>query len=322
MRGKRIIPKIEQGEYTVKSCGVCDIDELIGTHPDLCSAHYSAPGIEYDYGYDYIKLVDSEDILGYYIGVDRFYPKGDSYSKEYILYEYALFVDDGMDEAAELLTSHLCQLASAAGCERVILNKNGGNKLFLKHLAFCGFIESGENFLLPVKGTILSDFDRMVIPTKDDALGYSELFFLREQGFILDSEKCLFEMDGECISVDRRSGACKFSNGFSLVGGDFLPFSGERAMGIIDICLQLMGCGFKKNIRIHINAEEKDETTPDVFVDGIGIFILEKGVSYAQERELRMKLKREGVLKKYGFYNFFFNFEVGGRYHNLGFADL
>ena len=44
---KRSIPTLDDGDFQVKS--IFNIDEIIGSDKDLCTAHYSAPNIKYNY---------------------------------------------------------------------------------------------------------------------------------------------------------------------------------------------------------------------------------------------------------------------------------
>ena len=59
---KRSIPTLDDGDFQVKS--IFNIDEIIGSDEDLCTAHYSAPNIEYNYGYNYIGVCSENYIWG------------------------------------------------------------------------------------------------------------------------------------------------------------------------------------------------------------------------------------------------------------------
>jgi hypothetical protein len=322
MKKQRIIPRLTYGEYVVDSCGVCDIYNIYGSSPDLCTLHYSDPLVDYKYAYDYITLSTDGVFLGYYIGTDRFSCSAGHYDKEYVVYEYALFVEDGIDEAADMLFSHLSELARVTGCSRIICNKNGGNSLFNKHFADKGFTENVELLSLTLVGVTLSDYDRMVLPTNRDALGFDELFFLREQGFELDSEKCVLEINGESISVDRRTGACEFSEAFLVIGGVFVLQADQNSLGFIDVCRQLLGSGFEENIKIYLPSAKESELTPDILVDDIGIFISDQPTGLHERRTFRMRLREAGVIKKYAFYKLYFDYEVGGIRDGLAYGNV
>ena len=200
------IPELFDGELRVGSCSVCTIDNIIGANEDECTLHFSHPGVEYNYGYDYITATD-EFIWGYYIGVDRFYEIDGMLGKEYILYELGVFQEDESERVASLLYSHLIRLASDRGCQRIICSPCGGNEEFYALLEKGGFKRDGELLSLRLDGVKMCPQDEVVLPRVGEALRFEDLFFLREAGFSVDQKKCKFENEVGSITVNRLSTA-------------------------------------------------------------------------------------------------------------------
>lgn len=322
MKKKRIIPKIKRGHFTVLEFDVCDIDDYIGSDEDICTLHYALKGVDYNYGHDYVKQVADNYVTGYYIGMDRFVYLDDAWSKEYALFEYALFLDDDAQKAGEILLSHLVKLAKVTGCSRITLDKDGANSRFLKLCETVGFVQEGDKMILHVKGAKMPKCDSEIIPKKSDAIGHYDLFFLREEGFELDSKKAVLNINGETITVDRSTGACEFSGAFSVIGNGISLLMGEKAWSIIDICRQLLNHNHTSGIVINVSDVKENELTPDVSVDGMGVFIMEKYTTLGERREFRAKLQELGTLEKYAFYKHYFDREVGGLCDTLAFADV
>ena len=321
MDERRIMPELTEGEYLAKSCDVCDIDHIIGTEEDVCTLHYSDPGVEYDYGYDFVNVIGNRQIHGYYVGIDRFCLLTNGYGKEYLLYEYAVFDDEDPETVNELLFRHLLTLAKVTGCSRITFIKRGGNSLFTDYFLEHGFRECDESLELSIEGAALSNRDKLVLPTEEDALGFKELFFLREQGFILDSEKCYFEAAGEWIVIDRRSGACHFSSAFEVIGGE-MKLGDTRELTQIDVCCQLLKKDVSKDIRIYTSKNENNDFLPAIIAGDIGIFLPERTLNMKERNDLRQLLRQDGRLKRYAVYYFRFNYEVGGERIILGFSRV
>ena len=321
---KRKIPVHKVGEYTVCSCGVCDIDGIIGSPEDECDMLYSAPDVEYDYGYDFVKLTGDGCIRAYYIGKDRFYPRDGSYGKEYMLYELAVYL--GESEVFGHLYRHLCELARVTGCERILLCDTVTGELY-RLLTADGFVRRDGMLVKRLEGVTLPERDRLVIPTDSDALTQGELFFLREQGFVLDGEKCRFEIDEKFIEIDRSRGACHFSDGFSVIGGE-LMLGTEHALCIIDVCVQLMKIRINEDIVINL-AASVDEGRPDISFGRRGIsygrtaiFLPEARLTLKEKNALRAHLRAEGKYDSYELYHFWYDYEVGGSRTVIAFAKL
>lgn len=319
---KRIIPQLTKDGFLASSCSVCDIDDIIGTNEDLCTVHFSDPKVEYYYAYDYITVKKNRCRYGYYIGMDRFYPLENGWGKEYVLYEYAIYCEKEEKYANRLLFRHLLELAKTTGCNRILCKTEGGNALFYKYFTKKGFTENGAIYSLPIPDGKMSRRDQLVIPTKEDALSFEQLFFLREQGFTLEEEKCFFARQEEYISIDRKTGKCTFSKAFQVLGGESLVLNNHHALCILDVCCQLLKDRIGKQIKIYLPSAKTTETTPDISADDIGIFLTEQATSLQEQRNFRLKLKEEGLLKKYALYSFYFNFEIGGACHTLGFRNI
>ena len=322
MGKNRIIPQINRGPYTVLSFGVCDIDDYIGSDEDICTLHYAARGVDYNYGYDYVKQVAGRCVTGYYIGMDRFIQLNDSWSKEYVLFEYAIFLDNDVENAGEILLSHLVELARVTGCSRITLDKYGANQRFLALCETVGFVQSDDRMILCVEDAKMPEYDSLVIPTSADAIGHYDLFFLREVGFDLDSEKAVLSISDEQITVDRSTGACEFSSAFSVVGGEVSMLMGEKAWCIIDVCRQLLNYNEKNGIKINVSSVKESDITPDIMVDDKGIFFNDDHMTLSERRDFRAKLREAGAIKKYAFYKLNFDCEVGGYCDNLAFANV
>lgn len=319
MEERRVIPRLTDGDYVADSCGVCGIYDIMGTPPEECVLHYSAPNVEYNYGYDYITVSYNGNVQGYYIGTDRFCKLSDCWGKEYALYEYAIFDEHETERVNALLFRHLTELARITGCSRIICRRDAENSPFSDVPQENLQNDSSEFLALPVPGAKISPRDAIILPKSDDALGFEELFFLREQGFVLDEEKCLFKMHGEYISIDRKTGACKLSKAFSIIGGELPPLTDRTSLYLVDICRQLLSMNYRENVTILLKDAKSDEMTPDVLVDNIGIFLFKDNMTMKENRDFRMKLRQDGKLQKYARYRFHFDIEVGGEVNSLAF---
>ena len=310
---ERVTPRIEENGIAVDSCGVCDIDDIIGTPGDYCTLHYELPNIEYNYGYDYITATGDRCILGYYIGIDVFVKNGGQWAKEYILKEYAVFEESVAEEVESLLSRHLTTLARARGCSKIVCTKEGANQEFVDYFARGGFSEEGDLFVLELGGVALGTYDALLVPREGDALDLPDLFFLGEQGFSIGEDSCIFSTDEDekYIIIDRKSGLCHFSGRIEVYGGE-VKIGVHPAMAIVDVLCQLNKMANKEDVKIYLHSAKKSNTTPDVLVGDFGIFLPREKMSMKEELELKMALRVEGVLKKYDVYTTRFDFEVGG----------
>ena len=309
--------KVRKGKYLVGKCGVCDIDDIIGSNEDLCALHYSPPNVKYHYGYEYITAVADRCIYGYYIGIDRFCQIDGVWAKEYMLYEYAIYIGEEASEVNEALFSYLVEQAQALGCSRIVCENEGGNSLFNEYFAEHGFVEG----CLQLSGVQLPARDEILLPSAGDKVTFEQAFFLREQDFIVDREKIRFEWGEEEISICRRTGECSFSKAFEVVGETPLILNNQRALSLIDICCQILPLGEKSGIKIY-SFPSNVATAPDVLVDKWGIFVVEQPKTMWESREFLAALKKEGVLEKVTFYAFRFDSEVGGREFKLHYIPL
>lgn len=314
---KRIIPTLFEEGYTVGSCCVCDIDGIIGTEEDLCSHHFSQPGLEYDYGHNIITARADGERCGYYIGRDIFSRRTGAWDKEYALYEFA--VNEGEeDTVADLLLSHMRRLAKATGCSRIVCTREGGNAAFDELAAKWGFEKEGDDRILTLAEATLCREDSLVIPKERDRLTHEALFFLREQGFDLDGEACTFTWEGESITVDRKTALCRFSEGFTTLGD--LILEGEYALTVIDALCQMMKQGYGKGFIIDPTPKLKP-TDPDIVIDDMGVFI-GKDMTFRERIDFRRALREEGVLKKYTLHTLSFDFVLGGTRLCFGFSSV
>ncbi len=309
--------KIRKGKYLVGKCGVCDIDDIIGSNEDLCTLHYSPPNVKYYYGYEYITAVADRCIYGYYIGIDRFCQIDGVWAKEYMLYEYAVFIGEDAHETNEVLFSYLVERAKELGCSRILCENKGGNPSFNTYLANHGFVEG----CLQLSGVQLPARDEILLQTAGDTVTFEHAYFLREQDFIVDKEKIRFEWEGEEISICRRTGECSFSKAFEVVGETPLILNNQRALSLIDICCQILPLGEKSGIKIY-PFPSNVATAPDVLVGKWGIFVIEQPKTMLERREFLTALKEEGALEKVTFYTFHFDQETGGRIFNLHYIPL
>lgn len=317
----RNFPHLTLGDFCAQSRSVCGIDDIIGTPADECVHHYSAPDVEYDYGYDYVNVLCEKALFAYYIGVDRFFHGEEGWRKEYFLYEYAVF-DDEDPAVNELLLSHLETLARQTGCCRILCKSEGGNPIFYQLLAENGFaLKDGKFWMKAIPDGEMSTFDKLVIPTAEDKLTFEQLFFLREHGFELDENTCTFVWQEDYICIDRKTGICSFSENIQSVG-EPLILDGMRALCQIDVCHLLLKIGVNKPILLYPLSAKKSDTTPEIYADGIGIFVPEQKIGFRERNAFRMKLKQEGNLKKYGFYSYHFNLETGGEFDGLAFSNV
>jgi len=314
------IPEIFDGELRVGSCSVCSIENIIGANEDECTLHFSHPGVEYNYGYDYITATD-EFIWGYYIGIDRFYEIDGTLGKEYILYELGVFQEDESERVASLLYSHLIRLASDRGCQRIICSPCGGNEEFYALLEKGGFKRNGELLSLRLDGVKMCPQDEVVLPRVGEALRFEDLFFLREAGFSVDQKKCKFENEVGSITVNRRDGICQFSNRISVKGGELI-LNNEWALTVIDVLCQVMKCRMQEDVKIYLPYAKENEHSPDIVIGDAGVYITPKRPSLEEERAIKATLRLGGVLKKYSFYTFGYDYETGGDRLCIGFANL
>lgn len=328
------IPTLTVGEYEVRECSVCSIDDIIGTNADLCTVHFSdevlaAPDHGYYYAYDYVTAITQDFFVGYYIGNARFCRIGNSPSKEYVLYEYAVFSEDEDGErVSSLLLAHIKMLAEASGASRIICKSKGGDEAFYKDLRECGFTENRTEGIwsLALPHVKLLPCDAVILPREGESLSFYELFFLRERGFTVDSEKCTITDGEDCIIIDRSTGACKLSERFVCLYPLNLRIGDRYTLTVIDALCQLLCQKISGNIRITPRASADLRTTatpvPDITVEDIGIFIADVPLTFAERQSLRERLRAEGKLKKYAVHTLEFNFEIGGRSHNLAYAKV
>ena len=332
----REIPILTDGEYKVDNCSVCDIDDIIGTSADLCTVYFSDevladPNHGYYYAYDYITAVAYRSFQGYYIGNEKFCRIGNTWGKEYVLYEYAVFPEEDEGEKVNaLLLSHIRMVAEARGASRIICKGKGGDEAFYKSLAECGFREANDSgeviWSLEFTDVTLPERDAIILPKDGESLGFDELFFLRESGFVVDSQKCSFSFDDDFIIIDRSTGACSFSARFKCINQICIQEGDRHALCIIDALCQLMIQKISGNIRITPRAAEEWRTAtdlvPDITAGDIGIFIADKPITSSDRRSLRERLRADGKLKKYALHTLRFNFELGGRSSTLAYANI
>ena len=312
----------EKEEFRIGECGVCDIEDFIGSDEDLCTEYFSEPAVEYNYGYNFITAMRDRCRMGYFIGVDRFAQIDGKWCKEYALKEYAVYIGDDAYVANRALFQYLIDLAKETGCSRIICKNKGGNTLFWQFLEQSCFVEDDENWILSLPNAKLPEADELVIPKEDEALGFAELFFLREQEFMLDREICRFSWGDESIVVDRKTGVCKFSKQFSVIGDGAFAVHGKKELCILEICSQLLSDNETKPIDIILPDAKATATTPDIRVGDAGYFVSEAAMPMKERQTLRLALKLEGQLKKYGITHFYFDFETGGRRNNLAYSIL
>lgn len=310
--------KIRKGKYLVGKCGVCDIDDIIGSNEELCTLHYSPPNVRYNYGYEYITAEADRCIYGYYIGIDRFCQIDGAWAKEYMLYEYAVFLGEDASEVNETLFAYLVEQAKALGCSRIVCKNEGGNTLFNEYFAKHGFVEGRCLYFSDAQ---LPARDAILLPLPEDKVTFEQAFFLREQDCIVEREYIRFEWEGEEISICRRTGECSFSKAFEVVGDTPLVLDSQRALCLLDICCQLLTEGTRAGIKIYPLPLGED-TAPDVLADRWGIFVVEQQKTMAERRAFLTALKEEDVLDKVTFYTFHFDSEVGGRELRLHYIPL
>jgi len=179
-----------------------------------------------------------------------------------------------------------------------------------------------NQLVLALEGVTLNEYDALVIPTCEDKLGYEELFFLREQCFELDREKCTLELNGEYLTVDRKTGDCSFSQNIRLVGAEKLTLDGRWSLTVLDVLCQMLKQGPLGSVKINLPSAREDKYTPDIQIEDNAVYIVEERLSSQERCELRTKLKLGGVIKKFMLYEFSFNFEIGGERIKIGFESV
>lgn len=301
---------------------VFTVEEVIGALAQECSFHYSPPNVQYKYGYTYRAVKANGCIYGYYVGTDRFCLLDGKWTKEYILYEYAVYDMEDDQQANDALYGYLLENAQTLGCSRILCKKEGGNDAFCVYLAQKGFESEGEYWVLPLPNAKLPAVDEAILPVEGEKLTFEQLYFLREQGFLVDEKTLRFVYADEEIVICRQTGECCFPKGFHLVGGQSFILDSKRALSIVDICCQLLELGVKENVEISLINAKKEETTPDILVGAWGIFVTKNPLTILERRTLLDALREEGVLEKVTLYAFHFDFELGGREMKLHYIPL
>ena len=319
---KKINLPPDEDDFIIGESGVCDIEDFIGSDEDLCVEYFSQPGVEYNYGYNFICAVKERCRMGYFIGVDRFCQMDGKWGKEYALKEYAVYIGSEAYMTNRALFQYLIDLAKEKGCSRIVCENRGGNTLFWQFLEQNGFVEDGENWILDLPNAVLPEADQLVIPKEGEALDLFALFFLREQGFVLNKEICRFAWEDESIVVNRKTGVCEFSEKFSVVGDGAFVVNGEKELCMLEICSQLLKYNDPATVEILLPSAKATAVTPDIRVGDAGYFVSDEKMSLKDRQALRLALKQEGQLKKYGITQFYFDFEVGGRHSNLAYSIL
>jgi len=306
--------------YTVSECSVCAIDDYIGTAPTLCDLYYSPTDVQYNYGYQY-KLAKLDGAThGYFIGTDRFYLTDGKWEKEYALYEYGVYNMQSTPQANEQMYSFLVQNAIQLGCSRILFPIEGGNDAFYDYFTSKGFVKNNGYLVLTLPNAKWPTKDEVLLPQEGDVVSFEQAYFLREQHFEVDKHSICFHYAGEQISICRATGVCTFSNAFSVEEGDTFVLNSQRALSVLDICCQLLQLGTTQGIAI-APQHKKSALTPDVLVGDWGIFVMENATT-SQKHDFVTQLKEETALKTATLYQFYFNFEVGGRVSNLHYLPL
>ena len=301
---------------------VFTVEEIIGALLEECAFHYSSPKVEYNYGYNYRAVKANGCIYGYYVGVDRFCLLDGKWAKEYILYEYAVYDVTGKRKANDALYACLLEQAQSLGCSRILYGKEGGNDTFYSYFTKKGFVNEGDYCVLPLPNAKLPEKDEAIMPVEGEKLPFEQLYFLREQNFLVDEKILRFAFEKEEITICRQSGECRFPKGFTVVGGEQFLLDSQRALSVVDICCQLLEQGVKENVKIYLPNAKAKETDADVLVGEWGIFITEEPMTMLEKRTVLDKLREEDVLERVSFYSFYFDFEVGGRQLNLHYLLL
>ena len=139
---------------------------------------------------------------------------------------------------------------------------------------------------------------------------------------MLDREICRFSWGDESIVVDRKTGVCKFSKQFSVIGEGAFTVHGKKELCILEICSQLLSDNETKTIEIALPHTKATATTPDIRVGDAGYFVSETAMPMKERQALRLALKQEGQLQKYGIAQFYFDFETGGRRNHIAYSLL
>lgn len=300
-------------ESTFYKYDVFEIEEVIGALLEECSLHYSVPNIQYMYAYDYIAVMQNGELYGYFVGVDRFCLVDGKRAKEYMLYEYAVYDVKGKKKANDALYGYLLERSEKTGCSRIICKKEGGNPMFYSYFAKKGFVDIGEYLSISLPNAQLCEKDEALLPIEGDKVTFEQLFFLREHGFEVNKENLRFVYEDAEIVLCRKSGECRFSEEFALVGGDCLVVDGQWALSVLDICSQLLREQVKETITIYLPKAKERTTTPDVLVGKRGIFIMKSPITMLERKRLLEQLEKENVLEKATLYTFSFDYETGGK---------
>ncbi len=307
-------------QYTFCECSVCEIDDYIGTAPTLCDLYYSPTNVQYNYGYQYKVARLDGCAHGYYIGIDRFYLTGDKWAKEYALYEYGVYDLQATPLANEHLYNFLVDNAIKLGCSRIVCQSEGGNDAFYSYFLGKGFVQDNISLALTLPNAKWPTKDEVLLPQEGDVVSFEQAYFLREQHFEVDKHSICFHYADEQISICRATGVCTFSKAFSVVAGDTFVLDSQRALSVLDICCQLLQLGTTQGIAI-APQHKISALTPDVLVGDWGIFVMENATT-SQKHDFVTQLKEETALKTATLYQFYFNFEVGGRVSNLHYLPL
>lgn len=314
--------KTKTERYTINDLGVCDIEDYIGSDSSLCTVYYSAPSVQYDYGYDYVAVKADGYVRGYDIGIDRFYESGGEWAKEYMLYEYAIFVGRDKRGVNNALFDGLLSRARARGCRRILCERDGGNGEFYAFLVKNGFVEREGRYELRLSDVVLPERDAVLLLTSGDIVTFEQAYFLREQGFTVDRRSLRFEWEGESIEIDRASGLCRFSDIFTVVGDSPFVLDGQRTLSQIDICCQLLRVGVKDEIKVYLPEAKREVYSPDVLVEKWGLFVSDEEMSMAEKRSFFAELRSKTPLEKVTLYQFRFDYEVGGRRLSVQYYEL
>ncbi|MBR2974763.1 MAG: hypothetical protein IKC47_03365 [Clostridia bacterium] len=313
--------KTNKPTYTVSECSVCAIDDYIGTAPTLCDLYYSPTDVQYNYGYQYKLAKIGGATHGYYIGIDRFYLTDGKWAKEYALYEYGVYDMQSTPQANEQMYSFLVQNAIQLGCSRILFPIEGGNDAFYNYFMHNGFVQDNGYLVLTLPKATLPAKDQVLLPQEGDVVSFEQAYFLREQHFEVDKHSICFNYAGEQIAICRATGVCTFSKAFSVAEGDTFVLNSQRALSVLDICCQLLQLGTTQGIVICTPQHKTSALTPDVLVGDWGIFVMENATT-SQMHDFVTQLKEETALKTATLYQFYFNFEVGGRVSNLHYLPL
>lgn len=307
--------------YTVSECNVCEIDDYIGTAPSLCDLYYSPTNVQYNYGYQYKVARLDGCAHGYYIGTDRFYQTDGKWAKEYALYEYGVYDMQSTPQANEQMYGFLVQNAIQLGCTRIVCQSESGNDAFYDYFTSKGFVQNNGYLVLTLPKATLPAKDQVLLPQEGDVVTFEQAYFLREQHFEVDKHSICFHYAGEQIAICRATGVCTFSKAFSVVAGDTFVLDSQRALSVLDICCQLLQLGTTQGIVICTPQHKATAFTPDVLVDSWGIFVMDN-VTTSQKRDFVAQLKKNTTLERATLYNFYFDFEVGGRRASLHYQQL